>query len=133
MTVVNKTAPHSAPPEGSILVPKASDYHFACNGIEIEGDDEHGVDVQFPWEAHPTRSHDHHMSIEAFYMDRTPVTNGRYARYLQESKYMPTDTRFWLRPWNGSFTPPEGIARMPVTYVSFHEARLFCAWAGGRL
>ena len=30
-------------------------------GIEIEGDDGIGVDVQYPWEDSPRRHHDHQM------------------------------------------------------------------------
>ena len=41
--------------------------------MQVEGDDEHGVDVQFPWEAHPAREHDHAMSMPSFYIDKFPV------------------------------------------------------------
>ena len=49
----------------------------------------HGVDVQFPWEIHPQRDHDHTMSVGPFYMDKYPVTNERYAVYLTELAMSP--------------------------------------------
>ena len=124
----------TSPPKGTVYVPLAPAYRFVVSGLEIEGDDNHGVDVQFPWDEHSHRSHDHTLSVGPFYMDATPVTNARYAEYVAATGYAPRDTSgTWLRPWNGSATPPAAIAQSPVTYVSLKEARLFCAWAGGRL
>ena len=39
--------PGAKPPAGMVLVPAASNFSFASSGIMIEGDDQHGVDVQF--------------------------------------------------------------------------------------
>jgi len=124
----------STAPDGTIFVPLAKAYKFENKGIEIEGDDAHGVDVQFPWEQHPQKEHSHTLSVGPFYMDKTPVTSTRYAQYIQATGYQPHDkSGTWLKQWNGAATPPAAIASMPVTYVSLREARLFCEWAGGRL
>ena len=42
--------PARKPPPGTVRIPAAAAYDFVTRGIEIEGDDAHGVDVQFPWE-----------------------------------------------------------------------------------
>jgi len=132
MVDLGKTVTPTEPPEGMVYVPKAM-FSYECRGIEIEGDDEHGVDVQMPWEARPQRNHAKNMTVGPFYMDRAPVTNVRYFAYLGATGYAPSDRRFWLAQWNGSASPPAHLEAMPVTYVSLQEARLFCSWAGGRL
>ena len=101
--------------------------------IQVEGDDAHGVDVQYPWEPHPQREHNHTLPVGPFYIDTHPVTNARYAQYLNATGYTPIDPLNWLKQWNGSATPPAGTRDRPVTFVSLNEARLFCSWAGGRL
>ena len=70
----SKTA--SAAPDGMIMV-AAGDYVFKVEGIEIEGFNDAGVDVQYPWEDIPRRYHEHKMHVPAFYMDKYPVTNAR--------------------------------------------------------
>jgi len=100
---------------------------------EIEGDDQHGVDLQYPWEDHPQRAHSHTLELGPFYIDKYPVTNANYSAYLKATGYKPRDPYRWLQSWNGADAPPAAILDMPVTYVSLSEARLYCAWAGARL
>ena len=60
-----------------MLVPATANYSFAVASIQIEGDDAHGVDVQFPWEAHPQREHSHTMALASFHIDKFPATNAK--------------------------------------------------------
>jgi formylglycine-generating enzyme required for sulfatase activity len=120
-------------PEGTVSIPKTSAFRFQNRGVMIEGDDGHGVGEQYPWEPHPTREHDHTMPIDAFYMHKYPVTTSNYSAYLKATGYQPKETYHWLKNWQGQPQPPEAIRDMPVTYISLNEARLYCAWAGGRL
>merc|ERR1719321_1541593 len=99
----------------------------------IEGDDGHGVDVQYAWEDHPQREHKQTMNLKAFYIDKFPVTNANYSAYLKATGYKPRDSYNWIKNWNGSATPPAAIVDMPVTYVGLNEARSYCAWAEKRL
>src|SRR5260221_14470336 len=43
-------------PSGMQQIPEG-DFDFAVRGIEIEGGNDPGVDVQYPWENSPRRSH----------------------------------------------------------------------------
>jgi len=132
MVEIPKTKIASAAPAGTVLIPK-NNFTFINTGVMIEGDDSHGVDVQYAWEPHPQREHQQVLELGPFYMDKYPVTNADYAKYLQATGYKPSDPYRWLKNWNGSATPPPSIANMPVTYVGLEEARAYCAWAGGRL
>ena len=47
MVPIAPTARSSTPPQGMVAIPPAN-FSFVTVGIEIEGDDQHGVDIQFP-------------------------------------------------------------------------------------
>ena len=118
-------------PSGMVRIPEA-DFDFQVRGIEIEGGNDPGVDVQYPWEDMPRRTHRHRIHIRGFYIDRTPVTNGDFKKFLDASHYHPSDDHNFLRDWqNGMF--PDGWANKPVTWVSIEDARAYAAWAGKRL
>jgi formylglycine-generating enzyme required for sulfatase activity len=121
----------TTPPPGMLRIPEA-DYDFAVQGIEIEGGNDPGVDVQYPWEDAPRRFHRKRIHISSFYIDRTPVTNQRFKEFLNATKYRPADDHNFLRDWkNGMY--PDGWSRKPVTWVSIEDARAYAAWAGKRL
>lgn len=119
----------TAPP-GMVHIP-SGEFNFMTSGVEIEGNDSQGVDVQFPWEAYPRRFHEKNMHLNAFYIDKYPVTTTNYSKYLSATGYQPISSYNWLRNWEGKSTPPASIADVPVTYVSLNEARKYCAWAHG--
>jgi formylglycine-generating enzyme required for sulfatase activity len=119
------------PAEGMVRIP-AGDYDFVVRGIEIEGGNDPGVDVQYPWEDSPRRFHRQRLHMESFFIDRTPVTNQAFKRFLDATGYRPADDHNFLRDWrDGTF--PEGWAAKPVTWVSIEDARAYAAWAGKRL
>jgi formylglycine-generating enzyme required for sulfatase activity len=121
----------STAPEGMIKIPAAT-YSFRVAGIEIEGSNDIGVDVQYPWEDSPRRFHDHPFEIKTFFIDKYPVTNAQFKKFLDATKYHPQDDLNFLRDWsNGNY--PQGWANKPVTWVSLEDARAYAAWAGKRL
>ena len=65
--------------QGMVLIP-AGKYRFKVSGVEIEGDDAHGVDVQYPWEDRPRRSHDKELEIKAFLIDKQAARCGTSLR-----------------------------------------------------
>jgi len=124
-----KAAPSA--PEGMVKIPGAS-FVFKVRGIEIEGSNDVEVDVQYPWEDTPRRFHEHTMQIRPFYMDKYPVTNAEFKKFLDASHYHPQDDLNFLRDWK-SGTYPDGWANKPVTWISLEDARAYAKWAGKRL
>ncbi len=67
----------------------------------------------------------HRVTLSAFEIDRTEVTLGAYRRCADVARCQPAHT-------------PTGDARfddplLPVTFVTWDDARAFCGFAGGRL
>ncbi|HEY6290502.1 MAG TPA: SUMF1/EgtB/PvdO family nonheme iron enzyme [Terriglobia bacterium] len=125
------TKPTATAPDGMVAIPEG-DYTFAVSGIEIEGGNQIGLDVQMPWEDSPRRDHFHSMRIKSFYIDRTPATNAEFKKFLEATHYHPRDDHNFLRDWENA-TFPDGWANKPVTWVSLEDARAYAAWAGKRL
>ena len=118
-------------PAGMVSIP-AGKFNFAVTGIEIEGYTWKGVDFQYPWENSPRRSHLHHMSMRTFHIDRYPVTNDGFLKFMKATNYQPKDDHNFLRDWVDG-KPQEGWGNKPVTWVSIEDARAYAAWAGKRL
>ncbi len=129
---IARTEPAVTPPKGMIPIPAVRKFWFKVSGVEIEGFDEPGVDVQYPWEDVPRRHHDHQMNIKAFYIDKYPVTNREFKKFLDATHYHPKDDHNFLRDWKNGTYPP-GWDKKPVTWVSLEDARAYAAWAGKRL
>lgn len=128
---IDPTKPTTVVPSGMVRIPEA-DFDFRVSGIEVEGGNDPGVDVQYPWEDVPRRFHHHLVRIHSFYIDRTPVTNAQFKTFLDASRYQPRDNHNFLRTWkNGSY--PDGWEDKPVTWVSIEDARAYANWAGKRL
>jgi len=118
-------------PTGMVRIPGAR-FNFRVSGIETEGSNDVGVDVQYPWEDAPRRHHLETLTILSFYIDKFPVTNAEFRRFLDASHYHPQDAHNFLRDWkDGAYTP--GWENKPVTWVSLDDARAYAAWAGKRL
>ncbi|MDH5527651.1 MAG: formylglycine-generating enzyme family protein [Nitrospirota bacterium] len=65
-------------------------------------------------------------SVDAFRIDRLEVTNDDFHRFtMANGREAPSH-------W-GSHQPPKEIGNHPVTYVSWYDARDYCAWRGKRL
>jgi formylglycine-generating enzyme required for sulfatase activity len=125
------TKPAASAPPGMVTIP-AGEFDFRVTGIEIEGYTWQGVDFQYPWENSPRRAHLHRMTLGPFHIDRFPVTNADYKKFVDATGYRPADDHNFLRDWkNGA--PQRGWEKKPVTWVSLEDARAYAAWAGKRL
>ncbi len=84
-----------------------------------------------PFQMGPDRRAVH---LDAFYIDRTPVTNLEFKVFVDVTGYRPEDEdapRF-LSHLRAGKVPPK-LASHPVVYVSWLDARAYAAWAGKRL
>lgn len=118
-------------PQGMVKIP-GGDFDFKVEGIEIEGHNDAGVDVQYPWEKDARRFHNHRLAVKPFYIDKYPVTNAQFKIFLDATHYRPADALNFLKDWtDGRY--PQGWDNQPVTWVSQEDARAYAAWAGKRL
>ncbi|MGA8153322.1 MAG: SUMF1/EgtB/PvdO family nonheme iron enzyme [Terriglobales bacterium] len=131
MVTIATTRSPAQPPQDMVKLP-AADYVFRVHGIELEGGDDEGVDVQYPWESAPTRYHEHKLHIPALWLDKYPVTNVQFRKFVKDAGYNPADNGNFLKDWrDGNF--PSGWDNKPVTWVALEDARAYCSWAGKRL
>ncbi|HLY40536.1 MAG TPA: SUMF1/EgtB/PvdO family nonheme iron enzyme [Terracidiphilus sp.] len=131
MVEIPPTQPAAGAPEGMVRIP-GGQFDFKVRGTEIEGGVDPGVDVQYPWEDSPRRYHEHAMDVKPFFIDKYPVTNAEFKKFLDATHYEPRDKLNFLRDWkNGAY--PDGWANRPVTWVSLEDARAYAKWAAKRL
>lgn len=69
---------------------------------------------------------EHKVSVGAFFMDATEVTNQEYKKFVDETGHRPPPD--WK---NGTFA--SGRERFPVTGVNWEDADAYAKWAGKRL
>jgi gamma-glutamyl hercynylcysteine S-oxide synthase len=118
-------------PEGMVEIP-AGNYDFKVEGVELEGGGNPNVDVEYPWEDAPRRFHEKVMPVNTFYIDKYPVTNAQFKKFLDAAHYAPKDATNFLKDWKDGQIPA-GWENRPVTWVSTEDARAYAAWAGKRL
>jgi gamma-glutamyl hercynylcysteine S-oxide synthase len=68
----------------------------------------------------------HTVHLDAYLIDRYEVTNLQYQAFIEATGRRPP-SHFTRR------SPPPGKVDHPVTFVSWFDARDYCAWAGKRL
>jgi formylglycine-generating enzyme required for sulfatase activity len=88
----------------------------------------------------------HEVYVDAFYMDRYPVTNAEYAEFLNifgnqkegGKKWLDTDSLLSpllckIQEKNGQFVPKRRFENHPVVKVSWYGAMAYARWKGKRL
>jgi formylglycine-generating enzyme required for sulfatase activity len=81
----------------------------------------------------------HTVTIKSFYIDRYPVTQAEYHRFVKSTEHpIPYYAVDWLDPdeynWHPeTHTPPADKLDHPVVMVSWDDAQAYCAWARKRL
>jgi formylglycine-generating enzyme required for sulfatase activity len=80
--------------------------------------------------------------LDAYWMDRTEVTQAMFARFLNEMGNQAEGGDTWLDSddpavrivfKDGLWTPLPGYEQHPVVEVTWFGARAYCGWAGRRL
>jgi iron(II)-dependent oxidoreductase len=105
-------------PEGMVVVPAAAiRYTLSANDEFI---------------LYPSAGEERVVSVDSFMIDRYPVTNEDFLRFIRESRYIPEDTANYLKHWERGM-PVSGQERYPVVYVSLEDAQAYARWAGKRL
>lgn len=92
----------------------------------------------------------HEVALDAFWIDRTEVTNAQFEMFVADTGYQTTAEREgggytytnnnwdytegadWLHP-QGAASTLNGLSQHPVVLVSWDDATEFCEWASGRL
>ena len=105
IVAIAPTPPAREAPNGMVAVP-GGPFVFEVTGIEIEGENRIGLDVQYPWEDSPRSGHHHLLSMKPFYIDQYPVTNAEFKEFLDATHYHPADDHNFLRDW-----PAEALRR----------------------
>ncbi len=102
------------------LLPEANKrrmVHIPTGSFSMGGREEDSPDNERP---------SHLVQISSYYIDTYPVTNQDYREFVNCTGH--TTPIHWQRG-----TYPTGLARHPVVNVSFHDAREYAEWMGGRL
>ena len=82
--------------------------------------------------AYPKQDTGKFFRMESFYMDKFPVTNADFQKFLMATRYNPSDITRFLAHWvKGKIK--KGEENFPVTHVSVEDARAYATWAGKRL
>jgi formylglycine-generating enzyme required for sulfatase activity len=71
--------------------------------------------------------------LDAFAIDRLPVTNAQYRAFLEATGYRPDDRRRFLAHWPSARGPTDEQLDHPVVYVSLADAEAYAGWVGLRL
>jgi len=115
---VSRTAPVNAVPAGMATIP-AGEFRFK-------------VSIGDAFIPYPRQDVDSLFRMPSFYMDKFPVTNREFLKFLHATKYRPRDTANFLKHWPGGKIRA-GEEDYPVVYVSIEDARAYSKWAGKRL
>ena len=123
--------PEPAPgkPDEDMTVVEPVRFHFVvsmrvreCGFYEAQTD----IDQWGSYRPH-TVEFERTVALDRYAIDRSPVTNAQYARFLKEGGYRPRYAENFLRHLPGA---PE---QEPVVYVDLDDARAYAKWARKRL
>jgi len=107
----------------------------AC--VAIEGDDPRYCRREHYETAQPA----HSVTLDAFWIDRTEVTNAQFVAFLNEKGNQVEENVHWFEPgkyglieqMDDTYRSKNGYADYPVIEVSWYGAKAYCEWIGGRL
>lgn len=101
-----------------VTIPKGNFKFMATNGDEF---------IAYP-KQNVGRTH----VMKPFFMDKHPVTNLEFKKFLDATHYQPSDTTNFLKHWKNKAIA-KGEENYPVVHVSWEDAKAYAEWAGKRL
>jgi gamma-glutamyl hercynylcysteine S-oxide synthase len=108
----------AAVPDGMVVIPSGQFTFKESHGDEFI--------------AYPKQYVDSSFDMPSFYMDKHPVTNLQFKKFMDATRYRPIDTVNFLRHWI-SGRIKKGEEQFPVVYVSYEDAKAYAKWAGKNL
>jgi serine/threonine protein kinase len=90
-----------------------------------------GSDPDVDPETKPNESPQREISLDAFWIDQTEVTNAQFAEFLNSEGNSGDAPDIILN--DGIFVVTEGVKNHPVVDINWDEADAYCKWAGGNL
>jgi formylglycine-generating enzyme required for sulfatase activity len=117
------------PPEGMVAVPAGL---LRMGTSQAEGQ---RWASEYGWPLPVNELPQHSVTLAPFFLDRSEVTNERYAAFVEATGRQPPTNSFnpsELNVWKEGRYPPE-LAQHPVVNVGWEDARAYCAWADKRL
>jgi formylglycine-generating enzyme required for sulfatase activity len=90
-------------------------------------------------DGNPNHQPEHQVDVADFYLDRWPVTNAEYEKFVDATGHpVPYYHVSWCNTRGYNWDPerrtyPDGKADHPVVLVTWEDAMAYAAWAGKRL
>jgi len=129
------TRPVASVPEGMVeLTPATLDLTIEVRSRECgfyEGSHVKDVQQKDQYKFNCIAFH-HRQEFPRLAIDKTPVTNAQFARFLTASGYRPKHMDNFLKHWVDG-RPPGDKENHPVVWVDLDDARAYAKWAGKRL
>lgn len=117
-----RTAPARSVPAGMVEIPGGNFRFYTMR-------DPKSAEAFIPF---PDYSDTVTVVVNKLYMDRYPVTNEEFARFIESTGYDPANDVNFLKHWTGGKIPA-GQEKMPVIWVNRDDAMAYAKWAGKRL
>ncbi len=118
ISIVEFTKRVSQTPQGMVRIPSGVFTWSTTHGDEFIG--------------YPENPYKGSIQIQSFFMDKDPVTNQEFYRFVREANYWPQDPVNYLKHWRKG-KPLRAERNKPVIYVSYEDAQAYSRWAGKRL
>ncbi len=81
---------------------------------------------------YPSEGINQSYDMPSFYIDKFPVTNIEFKKFIESTSYKPTDPDNFLKHWTNGVIA-KGEEHFPVVYISYEDAKAYATWAEKRL